>query len=405
MKKVFTVLMLISCVFSVQIFAANETLRFTINRAAVPNVYFKDITLKVKALGATSASVTTGTGTAITSRLANDEVIFTTTANEVVVYLAGTTTTTGLGQFTKAVLRDDKKWAWSHGMDDNVNYVNEVPGWEAKGWFGTFFIIAGTVSMTRNEPGWIYDAPTLITKVGQGWSLGNHGWDHHASESQTTIENASRFLTDSIVKKSARPDYLVTSFANPAFVAENDGFFKQVINAHSTTLIQDETGGTPYFMVDPNARDSAYTYVAFNVNNTFGRYFDLSWDAAAGNTKMDWIAGLSNANRHMWINSGSHGNTSDVDVINHVYSTYGPGGNNTVWVAPSDQIIAYLLTRNNAVVSYQGTSAARRAIGTAALSLTQKNSALISGNRALIRVLKAGSAGMYNLKGTRLSIR
>ena len=124
-----------------QAHAADETLRFTIDRSHAPHVCFTDLTLKVNALGATAASVVTSTGASVPSSITGGMVVFSTTASDVTVSLTGTTSTAGKGQFMKAVLLGDKKWAWSHGMDDNDYYINETPGFQAKNWFATMFII------------------------------------------------------------------------------------------------------------------------------------------------------------------------------------------------------------------------------------------------------------------------
>jgi hypothetical protein len=41
--------------------------------------------------------------------------------------------------------------------------------------------------------------------------------------------------------------------------------------------------------------------------------------------------------------------------IAYVYNTYGEGGSNNMWFAPTDEVMQYILTREKAVVSYTGT--------------------------------------------------
>lgn len=89
--------------------SANYTLQFIVDRSKLPYLNNNELTLKVNACGATSASVI-GDETQIASSIVNGNVVFTTDASDIAVFLVGATTTTGLGQFTKAVLKHDCYW-------------------------------------------------------------------------------------------------------------------------------------------------------------------------------------------------------------------------------------------------------------------------------------------------------
>jgi hypothetical protein len=78
---------------------------------------------------------------------------------------------------------------------------------------------------------------------------------------------------------------------------------------------------------------------------------------------------------HYWFNTLEHGidgartnddpaddNCSVLGLVPYLYEHYGPGGDNTVWVAPSEDIFAYIITQRHSVLStttivpYSGTA-------------------------------------------------
>ncbi|MEI7772256.1 MAG: hypothetical protein WCI67_19860, partial [Chloroflexales bacterium] len=84
-----------------------------------------------------------------------------------------------------------------------------------------------------------------------------------------------------------------------------------------------------------------------------GRDSDVEGAPEKVNAVLDWMAANKAADRHFWLNTLSHGDReADLgQILDHAYTTYGPGGSDEIWVAPSDEIYSYLLTRDKVVVT------------------------------------------------------
>lgn len=118
------------------------TLDYVIDRSQVPTLFYNDLTLKVRVNQISSAQVIANNRTiSHTYDAAIGQLIFTTSANTVTVVINDVTDTQGLGEVVKAVLKDDKGFAWSHGMDDNHNLMPQVDVFEEHDWQATLFLI------------------------------------------------------------------------------------------------------------------------------------------------------------------------------------------------------------------------------------------------------------------------
>jgi len=343
--------------------AQTTTLRYEIDRSEVPPLYHNDLTLKVRVGEADEVEVLAD-GTAIPHVLdpTTDQVRFTTSATDVSVVLNGASDSAELGQVTKSVLRDDKAFAWSLGMDDNVDLKATVAVMERYGWAGTFFLIANIVRDDRDED-WIVDTPYLQEKLAAGWALGNHTWSHACDsniDEQQIIQGYERL--QEIANASTVPDYKVTSFAAPCFVSQ---YHPVIINHRDTqrwTVQFNESGGRTTLVVDPGATEDLPPRPglfrpgaeAFDYDLPVGRDTYLSVRDEQGLIDhLDWIA-LRHAEHgdHVWHNTLIHGGKEDAinTVAGHLATNYGPDKAVQVWVAPSDQIYSYLLVRDRSVV-------------------------------------------------------
>ena len=339
---------------------ASVTLYYTIDRSAVPELTYNDLTLKVEAGDITDAEVSTLNGTPITHTYdsATGYVMFTTDTEQVKVVLNGVADPNSVGNISKATLKDDKKWAWSIGFDDNVFLQPAIDLLNAKGWAGTLFMISEKIDDTREED-WIIDTPDLHNLLDQGWSVGNHTWAHECfgqfDYQQTILDGYNRL--QGIVDNSSKPDYKLISFAAPCFNGDYHQYILDMRDNGQTAVQFNESGNDYMLRVDEGQTSDFYangiTATAFDFDLAVGRDFRIEYDLPYVLTQIDWMASHASSNHHFWYNNLSHGNREEEigQVVNYIYTTYGPDGTDEAWVAPSDVIYSYLLVRDNTVVT------------------------------------------------------
>lgn len=341
------------------------SIEFEIDRSQVPSLSFYDLTLNVLVNDASSVQVLADSvPISHTYSSLSGEVSFTTSASNINIMAQGVSNLTDFGTISKGALLDNKGFAWSHGLDDNVLLNDQVELLENFGWRGTFFLIASDIDDTRDES-WVADRPYLEAKLASGWSLGNHTWDHGCTPpfAEDTITRASTRLQE-IVSTSDRPDYKVTSFAAPCLAPEYHPVLVSVREGGTTDLRFNESGNLWPLWVDTGASEeildsetqlpNAYP---FTFDIPVGRSTNLSAGGADDEIEtIDWIASRhAETGEHFWFNTLSHGDDDPSDDVGdesqlerfatHVYTSYGPAGTNKIWVAPSDQIYSYLLVR------------------------------------------------------------
>lgn len=279
---------------------------------------------------------------------------FTTDGSSIEIGLTDVANVSAIGSLQPATLKEDKKWAWSIGFDDNVLLKTTLSMMESYGYLGTIFQIAKDIDDTRVES-WIIDKPDMITYLNNGWSLGNHTWTHEcgqAGDRTATIVDGYNRITQ-IVGESNRPDYKVISFAAPCFDANYHPYILNMRDSGTTAVQFNESGSNFPMVVDPGQTTDftldGRTVYAFDVDDPIARDFRIEYDVPNAIAELDWIASQASASRHFWHNSLSHGsNLSEVQqVVAHLDSNYGTNGTDEVWIAPSDHIYSYLLVRDN----------------------------------------------------------
>jgi peptidoglycan/xylan/chitin deacetylase (PgdA/CDA1 family) len=339
-----------------------DTLRYAIARPATPVLTYRDLTLKVNVGGATGASVTVD-GLPVASVLDGSGALrFTTTGDAVAICLTGANpSAAGFGSVTKAVLKNDKKWAWSHGFDDNVNFkLHALDAFRSRGWAASVFIIGNAVMLGRNES-WIIDDADIRTLASQGWGIGNHTWSHDtvagaggASAAKADIVKDYDLLRS--IVDGAKAGYRMIAFAAPMFDSDYQAVINDIRDNDPAHQVQFNESGNDYMpQVDPGV---------FDRKATLGRDPGIE-GAGSGNASYDSIPTVNrihaqaDATHHYWYNTLIHGcdnqypSTGFFYFIQYVYSNYGPGGTDEVWVAPSDQVYSYLVTRDGSVVTRQ----------------------------------------------------
>lgn len=341
--------------------AASQLLDYTIKRLAQPALPYAELTLLVQ-VGLVDSLEVSGDGEPLdyTYDAERGTVLVTTEADNLRLVLHNPRGGADVGTITIAPLKDNHQWAWSHGFDDNVNLRPAIDLFRDYSWRATLFLIAKDVDDYRNE-GWIADAPYLETLLAESWSLGNHTWDHSCAEDDSgaaTVTRAQQRLEE-IVARSPRPDYPVIAFAAPCFSPAYGTILAQLRSSGETALLFNESGNNYYIAIAPGAGPyaaGARQIVSFAPDITIGRSPAIELGTEEAMKEFEWVAAQAAAGRPLWFNTFSHGDKEETlaAVLAYLHDTYGPGGSNALWVAPSDEIYSYLrlretttITRNN----------------------------------------------------------
>ncbi|MEM7127660.1 MAG: polysaccharide deacetylase family protein [Chloroflexota bacterium] len=346
------------------------TLTYEIDRSQVPSLYHNDLTLKVQVNQVLAAQVIADGLVISHTHIPTGNILFTTSAADIKIAIESSGDITGLGQITTTTLLNGKGFAWSHGMDDNVGLRKQVEVLESYGWTGTFFLIAKDVDETRDQD-WIVDEPYLKGKLPLGWSLGNHTWDHTCFppfDEQTVIDGYNRLRE--VADASTVPDYRIISFASPCNVSAYDPFIREHRDSGSSDVQFSENGSLIPFVVDAGVAENILDEET-QLPNAYAFGFELAVGRIALGTvseddptvdpthisAIDWMATQhEETGQHFWYNTLTHGDAEDLldQFAGYIYDTYGAPGTNKAWVAPSDEIYSYLLTRERAVIVEKG---------------------------------------------------
>jgi hypothetical protein len=352
------------------------TLDFTIDRSAVPRLYFNDLTLLVDALGAKSVEVVVD-GTEIPSVPSGANVMFSTSGDSVQVRLLDPTRAADAGKFTAPILKNDKQWAYSIGFDDNRTLREIMNGVEQVGYRGTLFLICSAIPVTGTvDESWTETDGAVIKRLEAGWSIGNHTWNHDTTQLTDAgvqilgpAEDSARkcqVMLEGLVAKSTRSDYIITGLAAPMFDPGWLDAVKAMRDAHDTTLLFDESGGccpggAPMVI---KGQFTQWVDLQFEFDNVVTRSTRVEESVAVSTAEIDKEVATVTPTHMLWINSLSHGGmTPDggaqdaskvVGLLQYIHDKYGPGGSDTVWIAPSDEIYAYLEVQRKAVIAFTG---------------------------------------------------
>lgn len=341
--------------------ASSQLLEYTVKRPAHPALPYTELTLLVH-VGLVDNLEVSGDGKPLNYSYDAERgtVLVTTDANNLRLVLHNPSGGADVGAITMAPLKDNRQWAWSHSFDDNVNLRPAIDLFRDYGWRATLFLIAKDVDDNRDES-WIADAPYLATLLGEGWSLGNHTWDHSCAADDSGTETVTRAQQrlEAIVARSPRPNYPVIAFAAPCFSPAYDTILARLRSSGETALLFNESGNNYYIAIAPGAdpyADGARQILPFTPEITVGRSPAIELGAEEAMKEFAWVAAQAAAGRPLWFNTFSHGDKEETlaAVLAYLHDTYGPGGSNALWVAPSDEIYSYLrlratttITRNN----------------------------------------------------------
>ena len=338
----------------------------TVDRSAVPDFDYKDLTFIVQVNDSAEIVVSDSNGTDIPFTQSGATILFNTDTTSITVTLIPGTNLANLCETTVAPLLNNKRWAWSHGFDDNVDLVPAIDAFKAKSWPATLFLIAKDYDQFRQETHWIIDEPYVNSEIVtvNGWAIGNHSWDHERFEvANPTIEDYRKDIRDAQEKlevsldRSSNPDLKIISFASPNFSDKYEQPFADV--SATTDLILLETGADFLITVNESSSytSSDRTASPFNGRNKIGRDATIEWAPEVVIDIMDWMSANSSEYRRFWYNSLAHGGQeSNIQtVLDHAWGNYGPGGTDELWVATSTEIYSYLMTRDTVEISVEMT--------------------------------------------------
>jgi len=338
---------------------AEHWLHYDVDYAQVPEwVRIRDLTLKVQVGQAQGVEVIAGGQVVPASyNAANGWVTFTTNVPQVDIRLQGLSTPPGqIGQVQKAALRDDKRWAYSLTFDDGRLSVWDYakPMLDRLGYKGAVAVIGRWLEEEGGEWGWM-NLAHFTALLRSGWSLYNHTYSHLEPEAirDTLFEDILKCNDAFHARIPGYHPLIFTAYANrmeyaDAATANNDVLQFRVI----------QVGGGPLVQVD------AFTWSASPYR--LGRYDIFRPRDGSNMSGAVYYIGLVQSrlddfpDGHFWLNMHSH-EVGPNDIagtsMDHLHFMYGPGGTGQVWVAPADEVIQYLATRDHAVVRQAGARA------------------------------------------------
>jgi hypothetical protein len=326
-----------------------DCVNFTMDYSAVPAmVFMKKLTLKVNVGDCTSVTVYVD-GLPVSSYYdpAAKTVRFTADGTSIQImrygYTGGAT-----NAVTKATLLDDKKWAYSFTFDDAriSQKTNAFPILDAYGYRAG--IALNTQNMQPVADGWSMSWSSADMLRARGWSFFDHNYSHQV----VTCANISTETLPVITSIDSRwgPAYKCTHFVYP------------YVNISNWTCIRDSglllsaenfTGNNYADTVPPNP-------FILNRNGLYGENtasFNSLADNAANDARPRWLINFTHD-----VEAASppvdpySTNIATLGAhIAYVYYKYGGGGMDNMWFAPSDEVMQYILTRQNAVVNFTGT--------------------------------------------------
>jgi peptidoglycan/xylan/chitin deacetylase (PgdA/CDA1 family) len=347
------------------------TLRYTFDRSGLPPLNHPDVTLKIQVGEAEQlAASADGQAVAVQYDRSTGVAVVTTAGAELVITFMPTAPSEGVGTYELATLKDDRAWAWSHSFDDNKGFEKRaIPAFDQYGWRATVYAIGKDLNDSRRED-WIMDRPDLIDLLRKGWGLGNHSWSHQSvsavggqSAARSDVLRLANYLR-AAADEAGRPDYILTAFAAPNFDSAYHPVLLSLRGSGESGLLFNESGSNGFMRVDQGQHISDGRFTVFDPDEPIGRDWRIdrmgSGDDYDRTFRADVEAMLAalGPDQHYWLNTFTH----DVDdrpaqqsifaFLPWLYNTYGLGGDNSVWVAPAEEIYAYLLVRDGVKITY-----------------------------------------------------
>lgn len=360
MKK--TAVLLIVFFVCVPALYADITYQINLNRTAVPaDVFMKKLTLKVNVGTCTSClAYDDGVSVPATYNTATKECIFTVTGNTAVVTGVGAATG-ATGAFAKATLYNNKKWAYSFTFDDGYRTIYTVgaPVLAERGYKGGVAINPGFFGTSDPNDSYLVWSEVDAIRSTYGWSIFNHSQNHVGSGySLIGCSDPTYNLNTEVkpVNDAANPrftdGYKITHYVYPF----NDMPYEPCLRTSGLALSAESVTGDQYVdtMIPETGDDWGTNVGRFKLRRHQFYGTDI-------NTFNGWASGAANdTNGTRWLISFTHAVTPGSAVppsiyftneatlrshMTYIYTNFGEGGNNSMWFAPTDEVMHYLLTR------------------------------------------------------------
>ena len=330
-----------------------------IDRSAVPDLLFNEVTLLIEVGDDVPAKVMAG-GSPVAYVQNGPELMLTTDQPTIQIEFEEADWNANLCQVAVAPLKENKAWAWSIGFDDNAGLQTTIAGMQALNYRGTLFIIGKSFEAERDED-WIIDEPAMQPLLEQGWALGSHGFesacylgdDQAEAYEADFVQGEERLLA--AIERSSLPEFKMLAFAAPCFDTNYDPVLAELIANDQTEVRLNESGNSFIQQIGgeeaipfPEEIDQG-DVPRFNVKEDFiiGRDVEIEWEPDNIIKKVDWIAASAQGDTRLWYNSLAHGGNEEnvLRVARYISDTYDVNGDGSVWVDTSTNIYSYLVTR------------------------------------------------------------
>ncbi len=331
-------------------------------------VRIRNLTLKVNVGQTQGVDVVAGGRVVFHADSSNGWITFTTDASKIDIRLQGLSTPRNqIGSAHIAPLRDDKRWAYSLTFDDgyddvwiygkpmldrlgyraSVAVIGEWLGAGAAGEIGdcSYFIGNGRDDALAN--GWM-DANLLGALARAGWSLYNHGYVHNTPEAMPGCVLANMIACTNALSR-AIPGYRTlayTAYQNRSDLADL-AFANQAILGFQVI----QAGGGGATQVNSIDWSVPFRLQRYDVGAPRDRLPNTSGAIYYIEEAHEKITNSPSTN--YWLSlHGHHVESNDVagSSLDYLHFTYGPGGTDEVWVAPADEVLQYLATRDFSTV-------------------------------------------------------
>lgn len=344
-------------------------LHYELERSDRPLLTYRAITLKVYVGSAAQVSaVSNGSSIPVQYNPQTGTALITTDQNQLDVTVQTGKITSQTGQFSITPLKGDYQWAWSHSFDDNVAFEERgIAAFEQYGWRATAYLIGSAIDETRQE-NWIIDRPDIEMLLEKGWGIGNHSWSHAtvaglggAGAARQDVAKLADYFRR-VADEAGFNDYHPIAFAAPAFDSDYHPVILSLRADEETGLLFNESGDRAIVRVDMVAKDGEYPI--FDPDAPVGRDWRIEKYGTNDEFDQAFRANLNNMlsrlddEHHYWLNTFTHNVDYAPDdqtvfaFVDWLYHAYGPGGSDTVWVAPSEEIYSYLLLRSATTVKF-----------------------------------------------------
>lgn len=337
-------------------------LRYRLDRSAVPG-WVRDgkLTLAIKVGPHTGLSAyVDGRAVPVRYDTASQEAIVTVSGQELLIALSGSSGGTAqFGQVRKMPLFDGKRWAFSLTFDDAFQDAYTI----AKPWLDRYGYRAGTAAIggclsnpaSCAERGSPMSEAQLRALAQAGWGIFNHSYSHTSNPGPQEVELAQQILAERVL--GYRPLVFTTpdTDVNYSLLVRDRGAEAGIM------LLQDvnHLGTVDRGAMPMDVTSSPLPYYPYGTQGPMLHLSreDVGASDAQGRLKFQMrMDQAHNASGNLWVSLHAHVvSTGDgvlycekmvAPALDYLYHTYGAGGTDEVWVAPADEVLQYLVTRD-----------------------------------------------------------